>query len=96
MARRIARPYSRQRQQASNYVKGPVGNVIVDYGSFNAIIRPKYAASQMLLSPADSWRFSFQWPNCTGWVNCTLGTVDHHLHTLYVIAASCTSSTLLR
>jgi hypothetical protein len=45
---------------ASNYCRGPVGNVIGSVGSWDAILRPSYIRDMVLITPADSW-------HCESW-----------------------------
>ncbi len=31
----------------------------------------------MLITPSDSYHYSAEYPNCTAWQNCTMGTLDN-------------------
>jgi hypothetical protein len=68
---------------ASNYVRSPMGNILHDVGTFNAVPRPSYVRRAMLTTPADSWMYHSVYPNCVQWANCTAGTLDDSLHILY-------------
>ena len=68
---------------AANYVRGPLGNIINEVGGFNAILRPDYVRDMMLMTPGDSWHYEEQFPNCTAWMGCHVGTIDYPYHTLY-------------
>jgi len=68
---------------ASNYVRGPVGNIIAEVGAFDAVMRPSYIRDMALITPWDSWHYEAQFPNCVSWPNCTAGTLDSQLHILY-------------
>jgi hypothetical protein len=74
---------NRMTYTASNYVRGPVGNTLGNVGGFNVVLRPNYVRDMMLITPGDSWHYEPQFPHCTGWPNCTAGTIDHALHILY-------------
>ena len=47
------------------------------------MLRPSYVRDMMLITPGDSWHYEAQFPNCTQWENCTVGTIDYPYHILY-------------
>jgi hypothetical protein len=67
---------------ATNFNQSPLGNSPY-YGTWHAILKPKYIEKLALLTTTDSYHYEPQWPHCTGWANCTVGTLDYNYHLLY-------------
>ena len=68
---------------ALNWVHSPVGNIINYVGLFDAVLRPSYVRDMMLVTPTDSGHYEAEYPNCVGWPDCTVGTIDNIYHILY-------------
>ena len=66
---------------AMNYARSPLGNVL-GFGTFDAVMRPKFVEDKILFTPTDSGHYSTQIPNCAFWPSCIPGTIDYHYHIL--------------